>query len=387
MIRRGSPEFVYPSVMMTPSTVKDRIPVAIWAALLSTLCMIVGWNWDISWHRSVGRDTVWTPAHVAIYVSLAIAFAYNAWLVLSHTFGQHRQVSAIRVLGFSGPCGAFITLWAIFLQATAIVFDNWWHDAYGLDVIVFSPPHYMLSVAIAIFHFGQFVVVASYHNTARPEHAKVVRWVVLIIWSFLISHQLITDNAYGPLGVRSKFFLVTCALFIPYSLTLIQTYLNSRYAGVVCALLYFGGLIVVMQIFQLFPTTPGFGPVYHRVSFLLPPPFPLLLFIPAFAISLILGRREGARSWGTYLMAGLAFVVVFTGVNWVASGFLTSEWGNNRFFAGGDPASAFFANYRQVRPLGFDAFSGALAMMSVFLAAFSAWSGVWVGRWLRRVVR
>jgi hypothetical protein len=23
---------------------------------------------DISWHRSIGRDTFWTPAHIAIYM-------------------------------------------------------------------------------------------------------------------------------------------------------------------------------------------------------------------------------------------------------------------------------------------------------------------------------
>jgi hypothetical protein len=30
--------------------------------------MVVGVIWDISWHMTIGRDTFWTPAHLAIYV-------------------------------------------------------------------------------------------------------------------------------------------------------------------------------------------------------------------------------------------------------------------------------------------------------------------------------
>src|SRR5262249_48363531 len=111
------------------------------AAVVSTSCMIFGWNWDISWHPSIGRDTVWTLPHFAVYIALALAFAYNVWIVLRGTFGAGRDEPGIRVFAFRAPAGAFVTLWAVLLQFTAILFDIWWHGVYGLDNAVFSPPH------------------------------------------------------------------------------------------------------------------------------------------------------------------------------------------------------------------------------------------------------
>ncbi|MFP5288794.1 MAG: hypothetical protein ACLGI9_23865, partial [Thermoanaerobaculia bacterium] len=32
------------------------------------LAITLGLLWDISWHTSIGRDTVWTPAHVTLYI-------------------------------------------------------------------------------------------------------------------------------------------------------------------------------------------------------------------------------------------------------------------------------------------------------------------------------
>lgn len=368
-------------------TVSRRLPLYVWAALASQACMIVGWNWDISWHRSIGRDTVWTPAHVAIYSALAIAFAYNAALVLGHTFGARKGEPALRVLGFAGTAGAFITLWAILLQFAAILFDNWWHDVYGLDVIVFSPPHYTLSVAIAVFHFGQFVVVASYANTAPPEQSVALRRILLVLWSFLIGHQLITDYTWGPMQVRSVLFMATSALFVPFSLVMIVEYLRSRWAGAQAALIYALWCVLLMQIFQLFPASPQFGPVYHHIPFLLPPPFPLLLFIPAAAVGAVLYRMRSGPSWARHLLVGLTFLVVFTSVNWATSAFMAGPWGDNRFFAGGYPSFVYTPGYRVVTLMALDGRTVALALLSVGLAALSSWSGVAVGRWLRRIVR
>ena len=44
----------------------NRIPWYVWTSLASVSCILVGVYWDISWHMSIGRDTFWTPAHLAI---------------------------------------------------------------------------------------------------------------------------------------------------------------------------------------------------------------------------------------------------------------------------------------------------------------------------------
>ena len=65
-----------------PST----IPWSLWAVAFASTSVIVGVIWDISWHRTIGRDTFWTPAHLAIYLGGAVAGLSCGWLVLSAPF-------------------------------------------------------------------------------------------------------------------------------------------------------------------------------------------------------------------------------------------------------------------------------------------------------------
>ena len=43
-----------------------RIPAAIWCMLVAISSDMIGAYWDVAWHQTIGRDTFWTPAHLAI---------------------------------------------------------------------------------------------------------------------------------------------------------------------------------------------------------------------------------------------------------------------------------------------------------------------------------
>jgi len=45
-----------------------HIPWYLWCSALAVTSVSIGAHWDVSWHRSIGRDTFWTPAHIAIYL-------------------------------------------------------------------------------------------------------------------------------------------------------------------------------------------------------------------------------------------------------------------------------------------------------------------------------
>ncbi len=65
--------------------------------------------------------------------------------------GAATQSPSVKVLGFRGPLGAFIVLWGGIAMLTSAPFDNWWHNAYGLDVTVVSPPHILLMTGMVRF--------------------------------------------------------------------------------------------------------------------------------------------------------------------------------------------------------------------------------------------
>src|SRR5688572_1214709 len=129
------------------ATAGRGVPIAIYAVLFASTSVVIGVIWDISWHRTIGRDTFWTPAHLAIYLGGIVSGVTCGWLVLKTTFAgtTGERAEAVRFWGFRAPFGAWVSIWGAIAMLTSAPFDDWWHNAYGLDVKVISPPHMVLA--------------------------------------------------------------------------------------------------------------------------------------------------------------------------------------------------------------------------------------------------
>ena len=136
---------------------------------------IIGGYWDISWHRSIGRDSFWTPAHVAIYLCGVLAGISSAYLILSTSFGnrQAAKESSVKVWGVRGPLESFVSAWGGIAMLTSAPFDNWWHSAYGLDVEIVSPPHVLLIAGILAVQLGVLILILGCMN--RTEGVAAAR--------------------------------------------------------------------------------------------------------------------------------------------------------------------------------------------------------------------
>jgi hypothetical protein len=126
------------------------IPWYIWTGVVAITSSAIGGAWDVAWHRSIGRDTFWTAAHMAIYVCGVLAGVICAWLIARSTFTRDPQLRAasVQIFGLRAPLGAFLAGWGCVAMATSAPFDNWWHNAYGLDVKIVSPPHALLILGL-----------------------------------------------------------------------------------------------------------------------------------------------------------------------------------------------------------------------------------------------
>src|SRR5688500_4053915 len=84
------------------------IPWQIFAVLFASTSIVVGVIWDISWHMTIGRDTFWTPAHMAMYVGGVVAGITSGITVLRTTFAgsAEERARSVRFWGFRGPLGA-----------------------------------------------------------------------------------------------------------------------------------------------------------------------------------------------------------------------------------------------------------------------------------------
>src|SRR5216684_3886829 len=81
------------------------VPWYVWCGVLAITSATIGGAWDVSWHRTIGRDTFWTPAHMAIYACGVLAAIICGWLVVQCTFGPtgdqnaRLRAASVQVLG------------------------------------------------------------------------------------------------------------------------------------------------------------------------------------------------------------------------------------------------------------------------------------------------
>src|SRR5262245_21384914 len=116
------------------------LPAYLKALLFASTSIIVGILWDISWHRSIGRDTFWSPPHIGIYLGAVIAGLASAAVIFRTTFAgtAEEREAGVRMWGLVGPLGAFFCGWGAGAMLVSAPFDDWWHNTYGLDTKVLS---------------------------------------------------------------------------------------------------------------------------------------------------------------------------------------------------------------------------------------------------------
>src|SRR6476620_10904399 len=173
-------------------------PWLVWANVIASVCIATGLYWDISWHETIGRDSFWTPAHLLIQFGALLGAFGSAWVIMRTTFGGDTEArrGAVNVLGFRGPLGAFIAAWGGGAMLTSAPFDNWWHEAYGLDVKIISPPHVLLAIGIGGIMWGGAILCASCLNRADGAGREALQRMLLCIGGFVVVQTMTVKLEY-----------------------------------------------------------------------------------------------------------------------------------------------------------------------------------------------
>ena len=363
------------------------------AVAFASTSIIVGSIWDISWHRSIGRDSFWTPAHMAIYLGGIVAGLSCGWQVLRTTFaGDARDRAAgVSFWGFRGPLGAWVCIWGSFAMLVSAPFDDWWHNAYGLDVEILSPPHVVLAAGVFGIGVGALLMTLAQQNNAPAADRPLQRLFVytggllILMLATLFTEYIMLPNAqHAP-----AFFFASAAVF-PLLLVAIARGASSRWGASGAAATYMGVTLLMIWILQLFPAQPMLAPIMRHVDRMVPPSFPILLVAPALVVDYAINRLPAGagrvRQWLIAVSAGVAAMVALGVVQWFFAEFLLTEHARNFFFAGdlwdyGSPPGAYQYEFWG-RPLAV-ADAGWVALV----AAASALAGLWWGNWMARVRR
>lgn len=333
----------------------EGIPWYIWCAALAITSVAIGANWDISWHMSIGRDTFWTPAHMAIYLCGVLAGLAFGYIIFSTTFSKSSPLrnASVHIWGFRAPLGAFIASWGGITMLVSAPFDNWWHDAYGLDVQIISPPHILLFLGVYGVLLGTMALVAGHMN--RTAGVVRTRSKYLLLYScgiVLVMVMTMLMEYLDRVFLHSSRPYVIVATFVPIMLTVAARATGLPFAATLVAGFYTLFNLGLLWILPLFSAEPKLGPVYQHVTHFVPEAFPILLIVPALALDLV-WQRPRSRTWNPWLLAAasaLVFLTFLVAVEWPFASFLMRPAARNPVFGAhyfwyGLPPTTFSAHY------------------------------------------
>ncbi|MGA2217674.1 MAG: hypothetical protein ABSG51_06290 [Terracidiphilus sp.] len=373
---------------------EPAIPWYLWCVVLAVTSVTIGGHWDVSWHRSIGRDTFWTPAHMAIYACGVLAAISCGYLVLYTTFRKPASLvaSSVSVFGFRAPLGAFIASWGGIAMLTSAPFDNWWHAAYGLDVKIVSPPHTLLMLGVFSVKIGTLILLLGAMNRATEAAARPLRWLVLYVGGLMLVFEMFFCMEYTwDVYLHAAQAYQIIAIGTPALFAILWQSSRNRWACTWIALVYTVFVESMVLILPLFPAEPKLGPVFETVTHFIPPKFPILLIVPAILLDLIWNATAKWKPWQIALISGPAFVLPLIAAEWPFSNFLMTGAARNRIFG------AMYVGYGE-SPQSYDVLRhfadpehGAVLLSglawAVGFAILSIWVGVILGRWMRGIQR
>ena len=334
------------------------IPVYIYATVFASFCVITGLIWDICWHISIGRDGLLSPPHLVIYLGAVVAGLFSGFEILRRTFAGSVQEKSgsVKIWGFFySSLGSLFCVWGALSMLVSAPFDDWWHNTYGLDVTILSPPHTVLILGIIGIQFGAMICVIATKNKfrifkiANPESKKAVDkklfWLfalsagfLLTIWFTLLSEEL--DRMHTHL---SSFYICSLAAF-PILLMAAGRAVSHKWTITAVTGVYTILMLATFWIIPLFPAEPKLGPILNHFDHYQGYQFPLLLIIPAIALDLLRNRYAYLNDWKLTLILAPVFLFVFLAVQWYFGAFLMESpyarnwvFGSHYWYFGNSP--------------------------------------------------
>jgi len=379
------------------------IPWQLAAVVFAATSVIVGLIWDISWHMTIGRDTFWTPAHLAIYTGGAVAGLACGFAVLRRSFFAGATpadgVTVWRL--FNGPLGGWLCIWGAVAMLTSAPFDDWWHAAYGLDVKIISPPHALLALGFVTILGGALIMAVAVQGRAADRHdasaaggaeqSGVAPYIVAYTGGLVLAMlSIFTTEYHDREAMHLGSFYVVSSLVFPFALVAAARSTRLRYGATATAAVYTLVMCVQLWLLPLFEGSPKLGPIRTAVTHMVSLDFPLLLLLPAIGIDLLMPRIRERGAWLQSALLGVLFLVVHAATQWPFANFLVSDASRNWFFNTDNIPYMMPPDWlRPMRRFAIEPTSQTVRAFGValVLAVLSARAGLGWGRWLRSVRR
>jgi hypothetical protein len=277
---------------------------------------------------------------------------------------------------------------------TSAPFDNWWHESFGLDLTILSPPHVVLILGIFVMGFGGLVLTSNQLNLAtgetreRPTRILLYSGCLLLCLLFMLGLEYIGDQTL----MHSAIYYRVLGMAAPVVLVGIGRASGRRWAATTVAAMYTGLWLAGNWVFPLFPAQAKLGPVFTPITHMIPLGFPVLLLPGAIVLDFVLDRfAVRGDSWKA-IVGAAGFLAASVAANWPFAYFMMSPYARNWIFAMNEfgydiPPSQYYVAWT-LRPYEKTHMEFWVGMLFALLATVvSARVGMFWGDWMRRIRR
>ncbi|MBA4057351.1 MAG: hypothetical protein C0490_21740 [Marivirga sp.] len=279
---------------------------------------------------------------------------------------------------------------------TSAPFDDWWHNTYGLDVTILSPPHTVLLLGMIMIQFGAIISVLSYQNLDSDmldkSASKKFNYLFALSSGFVLCMIYTMASEYlGRFEMHGVLFYQIASFLFPLLLVSFSVSSRSRWGATQTALVYSVFMMLMVWILPLFPATPRLGPVLNPVTTFQPFDFPLLIIFPAISLDLITHRLQRQNKWLRALAYGFSFLVLLILFQWPFADVLMASkghwfFGTGKWYFGTDPNW----EYRYSFGPWMLSSTADLAMglpVALIIGTLISRIGIAWGDWMKRIVR
>jgi hypothetical protein len=356
----------------------------IWALVLAGAAITVGLIWDLSWDMSFGRDSFWSPPHLAVNLGGALAAGAAAWWAASAT--RRGDAAAVGFGRLRMPLGAAVVLWGSGAMLASGALEIAWSRAYGMTFGAWTPPQVAFTIAVSAVLAGILLAAASRGARGPRLAAPCAAGLALTFAALALSPYSLPNLQHGAL-----FFLLASAVF-PLLLAWTARAGVTRWAATLGAVIYTATVCVMVWVLPLVPARALIGPVFEKVDHMVPPRFPLLLVVPALIFDRVVAgkRRSGGGDWPRAAVLGVAFAAAFILVQWNFAALLLQPASDDWFFAGGGRHWPFYVDIGEERRQFWDAQGGlraGSALGCAVVAILASRVGLALGRFTRALER
>lgn len=180
------------------------VPVAAaWVIGAAGLLAIFATYWDEAWHTDIGRDSAWALPHVLLYASVAVvglgvaAWGLRVWW-LTRSLSRALRQRALFVSGLGG-IGALVSA----------PIDALWHERYGRDAVLWSPPHMLVLFAATALTMGVLAALPWRAHTAKALICVLLTGnAVAVVFEYEADVPQFTEVLYLPVLLLAGLFVV-----------------------------------------------------------------------------------------------------------------------------------------------------------------------------------